>query len=169
MSVPISTIVNGQSIDLAVDPRSTLVDLLREQLGLTGTHVGCRTASCGACTVVLDGNTVKSCCVLAAEADGRSVQTIEGHVDGERRARPGELDDVQEAFVQVQGMQCGFCTPGMVLSVRALLAANPDPTDQEAKAAIAGNLCRCTGYVNILRAIRRVADERAHAKESTDV
>ncbi|MFE2187691.1 (2Fe-2S)-binding protein [Streptomyces sp. NPDC059455] len=169
MSTPIRTTVNGQTHDLTVDPRSALADLLREQLGLTGTHVGCRTASCGACTVELDGRTVKSCCVLAPEADGRSVRTIEASAVEDRRARPGELDDVQEAFVELQALQCGFCTPGMVLSVRALLATNPSPTESEAKAAIAGNLCRCTGYVNILRAIRLVAKNRAHSKENSHV
>ena len=161
MTVPIDTTINGRRRALAVDHRSPLVDVLREQLGLTGTHVGCRTASCGACTVLLDGNTVKSCCVLAPEADGRDVRTIEGDPAGGGNAASGELDDVQQAFVELQALQCGFCTPGMVLSVRTLLAANPTPSREEVKAGIAGNLCRCTGYVAILRAIDRVVELRA--------
>jgi carbon-monoxide dehydrogenase small subunit len=152
--------VNGRARQLAVDPRETLVDTLRERVRLTGAHIGCRTASCGACTVELDGSTVKSCCVLAAEVDGRTVRTVE---DG---SEPGELDDVQVAFAEVQGMQCGYCTPGMVVSTRNLLDRIPDPDDDEIKVGLAGNLCRCTGYVNILKAVRRVRDHRLGRTEA---
>ncbi|GAA1021720.1 (2Fe-2S)-binding protein [Acrocarpospora pleiomorpha] len=150
----ISVEVNGEVVTWDVDPRETLVDAIRERARLTGTHVGCRSASCGACTLSLDGLTVKSCCLLAAEADGRTVRTVE---DGRT---PPEVDDIQEAFIAAQGMQCGYCTPGMVMSVRHLLAQNPDPSDDEIRRGLAGNLCRCTGYVNILKAVRAVRDAR---------
>ncbi|MCS5723219.1 (2Fe-2S)-binding protein [Herbiconiux sp. CPCC 203407] len=152
--IDIELTLNGRPRRLAVDPRESLVDALRERARLTGAHVGCRTASCGACTVELDGNTVKSCCVLAAEADGRAVRTVENG------AEPGELDDVQVAFAEAQGMQCGYCTPGMVVSVRNLLDRIADPDDDEITRGLAGNLCRCTGYVNILKAVRLVRDRR---------
>lgn len=152
--IDIELTLNGRPRRLSVDPRESLVDALRERARLTGAHVGCRTASCGACTVELDGSTVKSCCVLAAEADGRAVRTVENG------AEPGELDDVQVAFAQAQGMQCGYCTPGMVVSVRNLLDRIADPDDDEIKRGLAGNLCRCTGYVNILKAVRLVRDRR---------
>jgi carbon-monoxide dehydrogenase small subunit len=146
--------INGEPYDLQIDPRETLIDVIRDRARLTGPHVGCRTASCGACTISLDGLTVKSCCVPAGDADGRSVSTIE---DAEK---PHQLDDIQRAFSEVQGMQCGFCTPGMIMSVRQLLRTNPDPDDEQIKVGIAGNICRCTGYVNILKAVRAVRDAR---------
>jgi carbon-monoxide dehydrogenase small subunit len=146
--------INGEPYDLQIDPRETLIDVIRDRARLTGPHVGCRTASCGACTISLDGLTVKSCCVPAGDADGRSVSTIE---DAEE---PQQLDDIQRAFSEVQGMQCGFCTPGMIMSVRQLLRTNPDPDDEQIKVGIAGNICRCTGYVNILKAVRAVRDAR---------
>jgi carbon-monoxide dehydrogenase small subunit len=146
--------INGEPYDLQIDPRETLIDVIRDRARLTGPHVGCRTASCGACTISLDGLTVKSCCVPAGDADGRSVSTIE---DAEK---PQQLDDIQRAFSEVQGMQCGFCTPGMIMSVRQLLRTNPDPDDEQIKVGIAGNICRCTGYVNILKAVRAVRDAR---------
>ncbi|GAA0974787.1 (2Fe-2S)-binding protein [Acrocarpospora macrocephala] len=150
----ISVEVNGEVVTWDVDPRETLIDAIRERARLTGAHVGCRSASCGACTLSLDGLTVKSCCLLAAEADGRTIRTVE---DGRT---PPEVDDIQEAFIAAQGMQCGYCTPGMVMSVRHLLAQNPDPSDDEIRRGLAGNLCRCTGYVNILKAVRAVRDAR---------
>ncbi len=139
--------VNGERRQADVDPRTLLVDLLRDQLGLTGTHMGCSTGSCGACTVVLDGRTVKSCCILALDADGQEVTTIEDVASGD------DLHPVQQAFVERQGLQCGFCTPGMILSTLELLRENPTPTDRDVRQAIAGNLCRCTGYVFIVEAI----------------
>ena len=161
MKVAIRTTVNGRVETRDVDPRMVLVDFLREELGLTGTHVGCGTGSCGACTVALDGATVKSCCVLAADVDGASVETIESLDEG-----PGKLDAIQQAFVDRHGLQCGFCTPGMILSARQLLDRSPDPSPDEIREAIAGNLCRCTGYVNIIAAIRDAADRRAPNRSS---
>lgn len=154
MDSRIRVTINGEPYDLQIDPRETLIDVIRDRARLTGPHVGCRTASCGACTISLDGLTVKSCCVPAGDADGRSVSTIE---DAEE---PQQLDDIQRAFSEVQGMQCGFCTPGMIMSVRQLLRTNPDPDDEQIKVGIAGNICRCTGYVNILKAVRAVRDAR---------
>jgi aerobic carbon-monoxide dehydrogenase small subunit len=152
MRMPISVTVNGSLERLEIDTRQNLVGLLREQLGLTGTHVGCSTGNCGACTVVLDGETVKSCSVLAADADGREVTTIESLSSG-----ADDLHPIQQAFVANQGLQCGFCTPGMVLSVAKLLEANPDPTADEVRHAIAGNLCRCTGYQLIVKSVLEAA------------
>lgn len=143
--------VNGDAHEVAADARTLLVDLIRDELGLTGTHVGCRTGHCGACTVVLDGRVSKSCTVLAAAADGAEVTTIEG------LAADGVLHPVQEALWQEHGVQCGFCTPGMVLAAAELLAENRSPADDEIRRAIAGNLCRCTGYEYIVNAIRRAS------------
>ncbi|HYT26172.1 MAG TPA: (2Fe-2S)-binding protein [Actinomycetota bacterium] len=140
--------VNGSSRTADVEPRLLLVHLLRERLRLTGTHVGCDTTSCGACTVLLDGTPIKSCTLLAVQADGRSVRTVEGLAEG---GRPSAM---QAAFKEEHGLQCGFCTPGMMLTAEALLAENPDPTEEEVRWALSGNLCRCTGYVNIVRAVR---------------
>jgi aerobic carbon-monoxide dehydrogenase small subunit len=148
MRVPLTVTVNGSLERLEVDTRQNLVGLLREQLGLTGTHVGCSTGNCGACTVVLDGKTVKSCCVLAADVDGREVQTIESLSSG-----ADDLHPIQQAFVANQGLQCGYCTPGMVLSSLKLLDENPDPSEAEVRHAIAGNLCRCTGYQLIIASV----------------
>jgi aerobic carbon-monoxide dehydrogenase small subunit len=143
--------VNGVESEHLVDTRKVLVDFLREELGLTGAHVGCGTGSCGACTVELDGRTVKSCCIPAMDVDGQKILTIEGVTpkDG--------LDPIQQAFVDKHGLQCGFCTSGMILSARQLLEVNSNPTDEEIRKAIAGNLCRCTGYVNIVEAIKVAA------------
>jgi aerobic carbon-monoxide dehydrogenase small subunit len=140
--------VNGSERRLEVDTRQNLVGMLREQLGLTGTHIGCSTGNCGACTVVLDGKTVKSCSVLAADADGREVVTIES-----LSTSADDLHPIQQAFVARQGLQCGFCTPGMVLSALHLLQENPDPSETEIRHAIAGNLCRCTGYQLIVASV----------------
>ena len=150
-SIELTLAVNGASHSLAVDTRTLLVDLIRDELGLTGTHIGCRTGHCGACTVVLDGHVVKSCTVLAATADGSEITTIEGV------ALDGELHPVQQAIWDEHGVQCGYCTPGMVLVAVELLAENASPTDDEIKTALAGNLCRCTGYQNIVNAVRRAS------------
>ena len=148
MNVPLSLTVNGQSVEASVDPRTLLVQLLREQLRLTGTHVGCDTAQCGACTVHLDGRAVKACSMLAVQAQGRTVTTIEG------LSPDGQLHPMQEAFRECHGLQCGFCTPGMVMAAVQILADNPQASEDEIRAGLDGNLCRCTGYHNIVRAIR---------------
>lgn len=153
----VSVTVNGTAREVEVDTRMVLVDMLREHLRLTGTHVGCGTGSCGACTVALDGRTVKSCCILAADVDGAEIVTVEGVAEGE------DLHPVQEAFVEKHGLQCGYCTPGMVLSAIQLLERNPSPTEDEIRHAIAGNLCRCTGYVNIVASIAEAARVLAEA------
>jgi carbon-monoxide dehydrogenase small subunit len=143
--------VNGVRHEITVEPRQLLVHALREDLGLTGTHVGCDTSQCGACTVQLNGAAVKSCTVLAVQADGASITTIEG------MAPEGGLHALQNAFWEKHGLQCGFCTPGMIMAASDLLARNPDPTDDEIRHGIEGNLCRCTGYQNIVAAIREAA------------
>jgi carbon-monoxide dehydrogenase small subunit len=147
----ISLVVNGARRDIGVEPRRLLVQVLREDLGLTGTHIGCDTSQCGACTVHLDGEAVKSCTVLALQADGGTVQTIEGMAKGE------DLHPLQSAFWEHHGLQCGFCTPGMIMVAADLLARNPDPSEQEIRHAIEGNICRCTGYQNIVTAIQAAA------------
>ena len=143
--------VNDKSIRLSVDGNQTLLDLLREQLDLTGVKKGCDHGDCGACTVLMDGQPVNSCLVLAAEVEGRNITTIEGLVQGDK------LHPVQEAFVNHNAIQCGFCTPGMILMAFALLKENPDPTEEEIRQYLQGNLCRCTGYKKIIQAIRTVA------------
>ena len=149
----ITVTVNGEPHTTDVEPRLLLTGLIREVLGLTGTHVGCDTTNCGVCTVLLDGVPVKSCTVFAVQADGREITTVEGLM------RDGELHPVQAAFKEVHGLQCGFCTPAMMLVGAALLERNPDPTEEEIRTAISGNLCRCTGYVNIVRAIKSAAGQ----------
>ena len=144
----ITTTVNGTSESRDIEPRRLLVDFIRTDLGLTGTHIGCDTTSCGACTVLFDGMPVKSCTMFAVQADGKEVTTVEG------LGQNGGLHPVQEAFKQHHGLQCGFCTPGMMLVGAALLDANPNPTDDEVRWAISGNICRCTGYMNIVTAIQ---------------
>jgi len=153
LELPINVTVNGTARKLRIDSRTTLVDLIREHLGLTGTHIGCTTGNCGACTVFLNGRTVKSCCVLAADVDGGEVTTIEVLSESGR-----ELHPVQQAFVDHQGLQCGFCTPGMILSTLQLLAENPNPSEDEIRHGIVGNLCRCTGYQFIIDSIRAAAE-----------
>jgi carbon-monoxide dehydrogenase small subunit len=143
--------VNGTRREADVEPRQLLVYFLREQLGLTGTNVGCDTSSCGACTVLLDGESVKSCTLLAVQADGRAVTTIEG------LAQDGELHPVQQAFHEQHALQCGYCTPGFVLATVSLLQENPSPSEHEIRHALEGNLCRCTGYVNIVKAVEAAA------------
>jgi aerobic carbon-monoxide dehydrogenase small subunit len=144
--------VNGKAREVEVEPRLLLVHLLRDKLGLTGTHVGCDTTSCGACTVHVNGEAVKSCTVLAVQADGAEVRTIEGMADGD------QLHPLQEAFWKNHGLQCGFCTPGMIMAAADLLARNPHPTEEDVRHGLEGNLCRCTGYHNIVRAVLDAAD-----------
>jgi aerobic carbon-monoxide dehydrogenase small subunit len=150
--VEVTVTVNGGQVAADVDDRTLLVHFLRERANLTATKVGCDTSSCGACTVLLDGLSVKSCSVLAAQADGRSVTTVEGLAAG-----PGEFHAVQRAFQAEHGLQCGFCTPGMVMAAVSLLTENSAPSEDEGRAALEGNLCRCTGYHNIVRAILSAA------------
>ena len=164
MNVPISLTVNGQQHRDEVEPRMLLIYYLRDVLGLTGSHVGCDTTNCGACTVLLDGQAVKACTVLAAQADGHEVLTIEG------LARDGKLHPLQEAFWNEHGLQCGFCTPGMIMTGVALLARNPNPSVDDVRTALEGNLCRCTGYHNIIKAVlawaRTTEAETAARKDS---
>lgn len=143
--------VNGTSYELSVQPWEALVEVIRDNLGLTGTKEGCGLGECGACTVIMDGKTVNSCLVLAVEADGKQITTIEGLADGDK------LHPIQEAFVEHGGLQCGFCTPGMIMSAKALLDENPNPTEEEIRRGIAGNLCRCTGYTKIIESIKAAA------------
>ncbi len=146
--------VNGKIQEVEVQPRDTLLDVIREELGLTGTKEGCGLGECGACTVIMNGKTVNSCLVLAIEADGKEIITIEGLSQGEK------LHPVQQAFVDEGGLQCGFCTPGMVISAKALLDENPDPTDEEIRRGISGNFCRCTGYTKIIKSIKTAAGKK---------
>jgi aerobic carbon-monoxide dehydrogenase small subunit len=156
--VQINLTVNGEPVSAEAEPRTLLVHFLRDSLRLTGTHWGCDTSNCGACVVLVDGEPVKSCTMLAAMADGHAVQTVEG------LERDGELDPVQQGFIEEHGLQCGFCTPGMMLTARALLDRNPNPTDEEIRVAISGQICRCTGYMNIIKSIRWAAE---HGKEAS--
>ncbi len=144
--------VNGETHRLEVEPRLLLVDLLREVLNLTGTHIGCDTSYCGACTVLLNGRSVKSCTVFAVQADGAEILTVEGLMQG------GELHPIQRAFAECHGLQCGYCTPGFLISAYQLLSRNPRPDDAAIRKAVAGNTCRCTGYQNIFKAVRAAAD-----------
>jgi carbon-monoxide dehydrogenase small subunit len=154
MKHPIKLTVNGEVYELLVEPNELLLDVLRNRLDLTGTKEGCGTGDCGACTVIVDGKSVNSCLMLAIEADGKEILTIEG------LAKNGELDPIQKAFVNEGAIQCGFCTPGVVLSAKSLLDENPHPTEEEIKIWIAGNLCRCTGYVKIIKAIQVASQNR---------
>jgi aerobic carbon-monoxide dehydrogenase small subunit len=159
----VSLTVNGAERAGEVEPRVLLVDFLRTNLRLTGTHVGCDTSGCGACTVLLDGEPVKSCTMLTVQADGRRITTVEGLAQG------ATLAPIQVGFHEEHGLQCGFCTPGMMLVSTALLERNPDPTEEEIRWAISGNICRCTGYMNIVKAIRHAARLRAAAAEKPAV
>ena len=156
MSVQVSMKVNGQERSADVEPRLLLVHFLREVVGLTGTNVGCDTSSCGACTVLVDGESVKSCTMLAVQADGRAITTIEGLADG------ATMHPVQEAFREHHGLQCGFCTPGMVMAAVSLLQEHPDPSEGEVREGLEGNLCRCTGYHNIVKAVPAAASAGAN-------
>ncbi len=151
--VPVRVRVNGVNQELFVEPRLLLVHALRDELGLTGTHVGCDTSNCGACTVHVDGEAVKSCTILAVQADGSQVTTIEG------LGTEGNLHPVQDAFWEHHGLQCGYCTPGMIMASADLLNRNPNPTEDEVRHALEGNLCRCTGYHNIVKAVLSAAEE----------
>jgi carbon-monoxide dehydrogenase small subunit len=149
--VPVRVSVNGEAFERRVEPRLLLVHFLRETLGLTGTHVGCDSSNCGACTVQLDGEAVKSCTILTVQADGSEVRTVEG------LASNGDLHPMQEAFWANHGLQCGYCTPGMIMAGVDLIEENPDPSDEEIRRALEGNLCRCTGYHNIVKAVKDAA------------
>ena len=151
----ISFTLNGEAVETLVEPRELLIHTLRERLNLTGSHIGCETSHCGACTVDLDGRSVKSCTVLAVQADGANVMTVEG------LAQDGQLHPLQEGFMQEHGLQCGFCTPGMLMRAWRLLQENPNPSDEEIRSGMSGNLCRCTGYQNIVKAIQYAAKKLA--------
>ena len=154
----VSVTVNGQTREADVEPRTLLVYFLREHLGLTGTNVGCDTSTCGSCTVLLDGESVKSCTMLAAQVDGREVTTIEAMADGDT------LHPIQDAFHRNHGLQCGYCTPGMIMAATSYLKENPTPTEEEVREALAGNLCRCTGYQNIVKSILDAAGSLSGVK-----
>ena len=162
MKTTIHVRVNGSDQQVEIDTRMIVADMLRERLRLTGVHIGCATGNCGACTVFLDGVTVKSCCLLAADVDGAEITTVEALSSG-----PDDLHPIQQAFVDNQGLQCGFCTPGMILSAKALLESNPNPTEDEIRHGIAGNLCRCTGYHFIVKSIQDAA-HRLNGHASAD-
>lgn len=153
--ITIRPIVNGVARRLAVEPRRTLADMLREDLGLTGTNLGCEHGSCGACTVLVDGQSVRACLMFAVQADGRAITTVEG------LAADGQLHPLQQAFWEQQGLQCGFCTPGFLMTAMELLRHNPSPSDAEIRQAISGNVCRCTGYQHIVAAVRQAAQAMA--------
>src|SRR5579863_4373492 len=160
----IKVTVNGTAYERDVEPRTLLVYFLREQLGLTGTHVGCDSSSCGVCTVVLDGTrAVKSCTMFAVQADGHSVTTVEGLAEG------AKLHPLQQAFWDQHGLQCGYCTPGMMMTAYALLKHNPNPSEHQIREGISGNLCRCTGYQNIVKAVTQAASEMNKPKEKVGV
>jgi carbon-monoxide dehydrogenase small subunit len=154
----ITLTVNHARHQRAVEPRLLLSDFLRHDLGLTGTHVGCEHGVCGACTVLLDGQAVRSCLVFAVQTDGRTVETVEG------LATDGALDPLQTAFHDAHGLQCGFCTPGILMTLTAYLAEHPDPSEAEIREAISGNLCRCTGYANIVKAVQLVVERRTNGR-----
>ncbi len=153
MKVDLTLTVNGRAVSLSVDPRTLLVQLIREQLQLTGTHVGCDTAQCGACTVRMNGRAVKACSMLAVQAQGATIETIESMTSAD-----GSMHPVQQAFKECHGLQCGFCTPGMVMASAQLLADTPKPTEAQIREALEGNICRCTGYHNIVRAVQTAAN-----------
>ncbi len=155
MKVPVSITVNGKQYDKMVEPRMLLVYFIREELALTGTHIGCDTSSCGSCTIHLDGKALKSCTMLAVQANGKSVTTIEGMANGE------ELHPLQEGFHMEHGLQCGFCTPGMIMCAADILKNNPTPTEEEIRHGLEGNFCRCTGYHNIVKSIQYAAKKMA--------
>ena len=149
--VQVKLTLNGAEREAVVEPRLLLVHFIRETIGLTGTHIGCDTSHCGACTILLDGRPVKSCTMFAVQANGREIRTVEGLAEG------GKLHPIQQAFTEEHGLQCGFCTPGMMMTGVAFLEDNPDPSEAEIRRAISGNLCRCTGYVNIVKAYKSAA------------
>jgi aerobic carbon-monoxide dehydrogenase small subunit len=155
--------LNGTEVEALVEPRTLLIHFLREQADLTGPHIGCETTHCGACTVDLDGRSVKSCTVFAVQADGAEILTVEG------MARPdGSLHPIQSAFLQEHGLQCGFCTPGMIMRTHRLLQETPNPTEDEIRMGLSGNICRCTGYQNIVKAVQSAASQLAATKEAAE-
>lgn len=156
----IQVTINGKSHEADVESRLLLVYLLRENLNMTGTHIGCDTTSCGACTILFNGTPVKSCAVFAVQADEAEIRTVEGLV------QDGKLSEIQEGFHEKHGLQCGYCTPGMMMTTTALLAENPHPTEDEIRHGISGNLCRCTGYMNIVKAVQYAADKMAEKVEA---
>jgi carbon-monoxide dehydrogenase small subunit len=162
-TITVKMTVNGQAVEAAVEPRLLLIHFLREKLSITGPHVGCDTSHCGACTVELDGKSVKSCTVFAVQAEGASITTIEGITNPD-----GSMHVLQEMFREHHGLQCGFCTPGMITRAYRLLQENPKPSESEIRMGIAGNLCRCTGYQNIVKAIRMAADQLNASKEAAE-
>jgi carbon-monoxide dehydrogenase small subunit len=159
----ISMDVNGQTRSATVEARKTLADVLREDFRLTGTHVGCEHGVCGACTVLVDGRAVRSCLMFGVQAYGSDVTTVEG-----LSTTSGELSDVQSAFRDCHGLQCGFCTPGFIVSIEAFLAKNPTPSEAEIRSALTGNLCRCTGYQGIIKAVRQVVEQRGRAQNTAE-
>ncbi len=159
MSVTINLTVNGKAVSKDIEPRTLLAYFLRDDLGLTGTHIGCDTSGCGACTILVDGHAVKSCTILAVQADGCEVTTIEG------LAENGHLHPLQEGFKEEHGLQCGFCTPGIVMMAKDFLQDNPNPTEEEIRHALEGNICRCTGYHNIVKSIQYAARQLSQQKE----
>lgn len=158
----ITLTVNGTEHELSVEPKTLLAHAIRDELGYTGTNIGCETSLCGACTVEMDGDAVKSCTVLAVQADGADIQTVEG------LAEDGDYHPVQEGFHKKHGLQCGYCTPGMMITAKKFLEQNPDPTDDEIREGIEGNICRCTGYQNIVRAVQYAADEMSEPAVGDD-
>ncbi len=162
-TIPIEMTVNGQAVEGEAEPRTLLIHYLRETLGLTGAHIGCETSHCGACTVDMNGKSVKACTVFVAQANGKDITTIEG-ITGEA----GAMHSLQEAFREHHGLQCGYCTPGMITRAYRLLQENPSPTDEEVRLGISGNLCRCTGYQNIVKAIQAAAGAMAATKEAAE-
>jgi aerobic carbon-monoxide dehydrogenase small subunit len=162
--LPVEMTVNGRTHHGVVEPRLTLADFLREKCGLTGTHLGCEHGACGACTVLLDGQAVRSCLIFAVQADNQEITTVEG-IAGE----DGELSPVQSALRECHGLQCGFCTPGFVTSITALLRDNPQPTDEEIREGLSGNCCRCTGYQGIINAVHRAAETISSAPDAPPV
>ena len=159
MKLPVTMTINGQSYSHEVEPRLLLVHHIRETIGLTGTHVGCDTSQCGACTIIMNGQAVKACNLFAVQADGATITTIEG------LAKNGELHPIQQGFWEKHGLQCGFCTPGMILAAWQILDRNPHPTEEQIRHQLEGNLCRCTGYHNIVKAIQWAAENMATAKK----
>ena len=155
--------VNGQPVEELVEPRLLLIHFLREKLGLTGPHVGCETSHCGACTVDINGRSVKSCTMFAVQAEGAGITTVEGMAEAD-----GTLSAIQEGFMQEHGLQCGYCTPGMIMRAHRLLQENPNPSDEEIRWGLSGNLCRCTGYQNIVKAVRYAADKLNAPKEAAE-
>ena len=160
---PVKMTINGARIEAVVEPRTLLIHFLRDDLGITGPHMGCETSHCGACTIDLNGQSVKACTMFAVQVDGADITTIEGMAGAD-----GTLSALQQAFIDEHGLQCGFCTPGMITRAHRLLQENPNPTNEEIRLGISGNLCRCTGYQNIVKAIRNAADKINAGREATE-